>query len=83
MDLVFFNPNKSRLKFKWAKGDTWIEGDSVGHFILDSASAIPSNAEFRLPARLILDTKKMLKASPALLANKEVKIKINGTASVG
>lgn len=83
MDLVWFNPNNSKLKLKWAMGDAWVEGDSLGKFTVDTAINIHPKADFRLPVKLKMSMSQLMKKSPTLLLNKEVLVKITGLARVG
>jgi hypothetical protein len=83
MDMVWYNPNKSKLQLKWANGDAWVEGDSLGHFTVDTAMTISASTDFRLPVRFTMDMAQLMKKSPALLLKKEVLIKIIGVARVG
>ncbi len=83
MDLHYFNPNKSKLKLKKADGDAWIDGNLLGRFMLDTLIIIPANADFRLPVKLELNMKNVLKNSMSAFLKKEVLLKIVGTAKVG
>ena len=83
MDIAYFNPNKSKLKFRNAEGDAWIEGTSLGHFIIDSSITIQPNAPFRLPVKLQVDMSKVLRNTLTLLLHPEVMVKVQGTARVG
>ena len=82
-DLTYFNPNNSKLKLKKAEGDAYIDGNLLGHFVIDSLIHIPANADFKLPVKLAIDMKYILKNSLAAYLNKEVMVKVEGKARVG
>jgi LEA14-like dessication related protein len=83
LDLYYYNPNNTRLQLKEAEGDAWINDSFLGHFTVDSAVSIPANADFRIPAILTVDMKKLLKNAGIMLAQKEVPIRLEGKAKVG
>ena len=83
LDLHYFNPNNFRLKLKEAEGDAWIENNFLGHFVMDSLIHIPANGEFRLPVKLQVNKKKIIKNSLVAFLTKEVVIKVEGKARVG
>src|SRR5450755_3940068 len=52
LDLIYFNPNKFRVKLKEAEGDAWLDSNYLGHFIIaDTLIHIPAAADFRLPVK--------------------------------
>jgi LEA14-like dessication related protein len=83
LDLFYYNPNKSGLKFKRAEGDAWIDENYLGHFTVDTMIRIPAYSEFSLPVTLQMDMSHFLKNSTALLLGKEVMVKIDGKVNVG
>ena len=83
LDLVYFNPNKTRLKLKKAKGDAWIENNYLGEFKVDSLVRIKPGSNFRLPVKLEIDMKKIFANSLVTLLSKEVLVKVEGKAKVG
>ena len=83
MDLRYFNPNPSKLKLKGAEGDAWVEGNLLGHFIVDSLIIIPANADFSVPVKLQVDMSKVLKNSFSAFLSNEVLVKLEGKARVG
>lgn len=83
LDVRYFNPNKSKLKLKWAEGDAWLEDIPIGHFKVDTSISIPANADFYLPVRMQVSMDELLKKSFVLLTQPEVTIKVEGTARVG
>ncbi len=83
LDLNYFNPNKFWINLKNAEGDAWIENTFLGHFVMDTLIHIPANGEFRLPVKLQVDMKKILKNSLVAFLAKEVVIKVEGKARVG
>lgn len=82
-DLVYFNPNRSRLRLKTAEGDAWINEEYLGHFTVDTLVEIPSQSDFNLPVRMELDMTRLLKKSVAFFFNKEVMVRITGMARIG
>jgi len=50
LDIVYSNPNNTRLKLKSAEGEAWLDNNFLGHFTVDSLINIPANNLFRLPA---------------------------------
>lgn len=83
LDLLYFNPNKFRIKLKSVKGDAWLEGKKLGSFSLDSAVAISPGSDFTLPVTLAVDMKRVLSNTITLLLSDEVTLKIDGTARIG
>ena len=83
LDILYSNPNKTRLKLKKAEGEAWIENNYLGHFIVDTLIMIPSNGDFQLPVKLQVDMSKLLKSSVLAFLSPEVMIKITGNARVG
>ena len=82
-DLEYFNPNNFQVKLKEAEGDVWLDEKLLGHFTIDTLIHIPARADFRLPVKLKADMNQLLKNSLAALLNKEVLIKIQGSANIG
>lgn len=83
MDMYYYNPNKSRLSIKEAEGDAWMNGNMLGHFIMDTLINIPAYADFILPVKLQVDMSKLLQNSMSILLNPEVLIRIEGKAKIG
>ena len=83
LDIIYSNPNNSRLKLKKAEGEAWVENTYLGHFKIDSLIHIPRSGEFRLPITLMVDMKKFLKNSILSILSNEVTIKVKGNAKVG
>lgn len=83
MDLHCYNPNKSRIRFKKAAGEAWVDGQKLGDFRVDTAMTIPSQSDFWLPVILELDMKNALKNSAGLFLKEEVDLKIEGKARLG
>jgi len=83
IDLHYFNPNNTQIKLKNAEGDAWIDGTPLGRFFMDTLILIPANADFRLPVRLDLEMKSVLKNSFAVFLKNEVLLKIEGQARIG
>ena len=83
MDLRYNNPNRGRVKIKKAEGDAWLDNNYLGHFTLDTLVEVPSESEFVLPVKLELDMEQIIRNSLILAGNKEVPIRIEGTAKLG
>lgn len=83
MDVLYFNPNKARLKLKKASGEAWLDGTYLGRFSMDTLVHIPAKAEFTLPVTLQVDMSKLLQNSLVAFLNKEVTLRIEGKAKVG
>jgi LEA14-like dessication related protein len=83
LDLFYYNPNRSRLKLKKAEGEAWIHSSYLGHFTVDSTVNISPLSEFRIPINLKVDMSRILKNSMSIMSNKEVLVKVKGTARVG
>lgn len=83
LDLHFYNPNKSRLRFKHASGDAWVDGQKLGRFTIDSSMTIPSRNDFWLPVRLEMEMKDALKHAGLFLSTEQVYLKIDGMARLG
>ena len=83
LDLLFFNPNRSKARLKSAEGDAWMDSTFLGHFVVDSSIAIPSNSNFIIPVKLNVDMKYLLQHSMSALLHEEVTIRVTGKARVG
>ena len=83
LDIIYFNPNNSRLKLKKAEGEAWIEDNFLGHFLIDTLINIPAKNDFILPVKLQMDMSKIIKSSILAFLSPEVVIKVNGNARVG
>ncbi|MEO5945820.1 MAG: LEA type 2 family protein [Chitinophagaceae bacterium] len=83
LDILYLNPNKTRLKLKSAEGEAWLDNTYLGRFIIDTLIKIPANDLFRLPVKLQVDMSKIVQSSVLAFLNPEVVIKINGKARVG
>lgn len=83
VDIVYSNPNKTRLKLKKAEGEAWIDNNHLGHFTMDTLIAIPSKGDFVLPIKLRVDMKKILTNSLIAFMANEVTVKVEGNAKVG
>ena len=83
LDLHFYNPNKSRVRFKHASGDAWVDGRKLGRFSVDSSMTIPSRGDFRLPVKLEMEMKDAFRHSGIFLSQEQVFLKIDGMARLG
>jgi LEA14-like dessication related protein len=83
LDLHFYNPNKSRVKFKNASGEAWVDGQKLGNFSVDSSMTIPSKADFWLPVKLEMEMKDALRHAGIFISQEQVYLKIDGRARLG
>lgn len=83
MDLMYFNPNKFKMKLKRAEGDAWLNGRFLGHFTVDSLIHIAALSDFQLPVKLQVDKDNLSKNASLLLLNQEVTLRVEATARVG
>ena len=83
IDLLYYNPNKSRIQFKSASGNAWLEDRPLGAFTIDTTLTIEPKSDFTLPVRLKIDMSTLLRNSASLLLKNEVLVRIEGTARVG
>ncbi len=72
-----------RARLKEAQGDAWMDSIFLGHFVVDTAIAIPANSDFVVPVKLNVDMKYMLQLSLVAFGNDEVTITLKGNARVG
>ena len=82
-DVQYYNPNRTRLKLKSAKGEAWMDDVYLGRFEVDSLVEIPAMGNFSLPVKLDADMGKVLQHSLTALLSREVRIRFKGTARVG
>jgi LEA14-like dessication related protein len=83
LNVKYFNPNRFNAHIKDAQGDAWMDSVFLGHFTVDSLIAVPKENEFLVPVKLSLDMKFVLQNTLAAFSNKEVVLKILGTAKAG
>ena len=83
LDLHCYNPNKSRIRFKNAQGEAWVDGQKLGRFTIDSSMTIPSRNDFWLPVKLEMEMKDALRHAGLFLSTDQVYLKIDGTARLG
>ena len=81
--MLFFNPNKYRLKLKKASGDAWLDGNLLGHFTIDTLIRIPALGNFRLPVKLKMDMGHFVENIAAAFMDKQVILKVDGMARAG
>lgn len=82
-DIIFFNPNNYRLKLKDASGDAWLDGNPLGHFTVDTLIHIPAQGDFRLPVQMEMDMNFLVENISAAFSDKQVTLKVDGTARAG
>lgn len=82
-DMQFFNPNNFRLKLKEASGNAWLDNNLLGHFTVDTLVQVPARRDFRLPVRLKIDMSHFVENISAALMDKQVTLKLDGTARAG
>lgn len=83
LDLHCYNPNKSRIRFKHASGEAWVDGQKLGKFFVDSSMTIPSKGDFWLPVKLEMELKDALRHAGTFFSQEQVFLKIDGTARLG
>jgi len=83
LDMSYQNPNGYGAKLKEAEGDAWMDSTYLGHFLVDTTIDIPANSVFLVPVTLQVDMKKLLQNSITALLNKQVEIRLTGTAKAG
>ena len=83
VNLDYYNPNHFGVKLKEADFDVFIDDDSLGHASLDSTIHISAESNFSVPVLLSAPTRALLKHSVGLLLNKEVYLRVKGTAKIG
>lgn len=83
LDLHFYNPNKSRVRFKHASGEAWVDGQKLGNFFVDTSMTIPSRADFWLPVKLEMEMKDAFRHAGILLSQEPIYLKIDGRARLG
>lgn len=82
-EILLFNPNNYRLKLKKASGEAWLDGNSLGHFTIDTLIQIPANGDFRLPVQLKMDMRHFVENMAAAFMDKFVILKVDGMARAG
>lgn len=83
LDLHYFNPNRSGLKLKEAEGDAWMDGNYLGHFIMDTLINVTAQNDFRLPILFKAASGQLLNNSLLSLFGQESLLKVEGKARVG
>jgi LEA14-like dessication related protein len=82
-ELLYFNPNKYRLKLKKATGTVWLDGNPLGNFTVDTLVHIPAVGDFQLPVHMKMDMDHFVENISAALMGKEVILKMDGMARAG
>lgn len=83
LDIIYSNPNNTKLKLRSAEGGAWLDNKFLGHFTIDTLIKIPARDMFLLPVKLRVDMSKIVQSSVLAFLNPEVIIKVNGKAKVG
>ena len=83
LQVHYYNPNNFKLKLKKAEGDAWLDGNPLGHFIVDTTIQIMPRSDFKLPVTLKLDMKHFVENMTVAFLGKTVLLKMKGTARVG
>lgn len=83
MDLQFFNPNSFSLTLKDASIDVYINDQFIGHGNLTSSFQVPAADTFLMPVILSADLKNVFSNALAIVFNKEVKVRLQGSVKAG
>jgi LEA14-like dessication related protein len=83
LDIKYFNPNPFNARLKQAEGDAWVDSIYLGHFRVDTLVQIPGRSDFFVPVGLLVDMKYIMQHSLSSFLNKEVLIRVEGTAKAG
>ena len=83
LDLNCYNPNKSRFVLRRAEGEAWLDSIYAGHFTVDTLVRIPASGDFRVPVKLRMDMKFLLKNPVSSLLRTEKMVRLEGKARVG
>jgi LEA14-like dessication related protein len=83
MDILFFNPNKSKLQLKKADVDVYINNTYLGKSTLDSLVRIPARDTFLLPVTMRVETGGALTNILRIVTDSSVMIKMEGNATFG
>lgn len=83
LNLKYYNPNSAGARLTDATGTAWLENGVLGNFKVDSAVRIPARDSFRVPVKLAVNMKSLMKNSITLLLKKQVTIRIEGEARAG
>jgi len=83
MDLQFFNPNNFSLTLRDAQIDVYINDQFIGHGNLSSSFQVPAADTFLLPVILSANLKNVFSNALAIVFNKEVKVRLQGSVKAG
>ena len=83
LEMIFFNPNKVKLKLKKAAGDAYLNDSYLGHFRVDTLIRLLPKQNFIIPVTIEVDMKNVLKNSMAALLQSTVTLKFEGKAKLG
>ena len=81
-DLEYFNPNAYSMKIKSGEMDVYINDRYIGKTILDTMTVIPASENFSIPVSMKVDMKQIFSNALDLVLNKEVNIKLAGSAKL-
>lgn len=81
-DLVYYNPNNFTLTLSAARGDVYIDDHYLGRFELANKVSVKKRSEFLIPAIFNMDNISALVNQHDIYKRKEVKIRIDGMASI-
>jgi LEA14-like dessication related protein len=83
VNVRYYNPNKSDLKLKDARGDAYIDSIYLGHFSMDTVIKITKLSDFTIPVTLKANMKNIYRNAISLFLNKEFNIRLEGQCKVG
>lgn len=83
LNLRFYNPNRYGLTLKDGDVDAWINSNYLGKAIMDEKTRIPARDTFVIPATLTAPLDKIFTNILELLANKTIRVKLDGTIKAG
>jgi LEA14-like dessication related protein len=83
MDIQFYNPNSFGVTLKDANIDLYINDKFIGKGTLQKTFHVPAADTFLLPVKLKADLSGLFAHAYSLLANREVKVRLEGSVKSG
>lgn len=83
MDVQLYNPNNYSMELKRANIKVYINDKLIGYTDLVNSFDVPANDTFLLPVKMTTDLSGIFSNALAIMANKEVSIRLEGFIKAG
>lgn len=83
LDVQLYNPNNFSVRLKETVGNFYVDSTYLGQLTQDSIISVAANSSFLIPLTGTIQVKNLLNNGMAMLLNKKVLIRAEGSTRVG